>query len=112
MIGESITVFRGDTDKYGNSSKSEHGTVEGLFAWGPGVTTTRARTNDSLKGESAEAQIEFYAPRGADLKPRDRIRRANGQEFRILAGPMWDQVHPFDGFDFGWALYQVVTVSG
>lgn len=108
MMGERVEVYRGDTDKYGNPNKAAHGSVEGVFAWGTrGGATTRARRDESMKGESVALQVEFYVERGVDLRARDRIKRGNGQVFSVVAGPLWDQVHPFDGFDFGWAVYQV-----
>lgn len=112
MITETLTIYRGDTDKMGNPNKAEHGTIEGIIVWGPGAYSSRARPDNALKGESRSLQIELYAERGADLKPRDRIKRANGQSFSVLAGPMWDQSQPQTGHNFGWMVFQVETVSG
>lgn len=110
MRAETLTVLRGDTDKYGNSDKAEQGTVEGLFAWGPGVTTTRARA-DGGKRESALLQVELYVKRGSDIKVRDRVKRAGGQLFKVLAGPAWDNDAPHSGHDFGWVVFQVEQIT-
>lgn len=97
--GELLEVFRGDTDKYGNPNKTPHGTVRGSFAWGK-------FTRDRERRESKGMVAELYTARGVDLKPRDRIRRANGEAYAVIGG-MWDQDHPFDGFDFGMMVWQV-----
>jgi hypothetical protein len=111
VITETLTVYRGGTDKYGETYKEAHGTVSGVFAWGPGVTTTRARRDQDLKGESSAVQVELYVNSGADLKVRDRIRRPNGQAFNILAGPMWDCPQPQTGHNFGWKVFQVEAIT-
>lgn len=110
--GETLTVFRGGADKYGNPHKSEHGTVTGIFAWGPGKSTNKYTSSQGFRGESNSLTAQLYVPRGSDLKDKDRIRRANGQEYAVVGAAAWDQGHPFDGFDFGWMVFQVEGMNG
>lgn len=107
MIEETLTVLRGDTDKYGNPNKEAHGTAKGIFAWGSGP-----RANRNVKGNSSTVVTELYVKRGADVKARDRIRRANGEVYAVVGNAMWDQGHAFDGFDFGYMVFQVEAVNG
>lgn len=111
MNTETVTVYRGATDKYGNPDKQAHGTATGVFAWGPGTSSSKYRRNDT-HGESVSITAEFYVPRGTDLKARDRIRRTNGEEYTVTGHSLWDQVDPFTGHDFGWTVFQVESING
>lgn len=106
MTGESVTVYRGATDKMGNPNKASHGTVTGVFAWGS------ARRDKSFRGDSHAFLAELYVLRGADLQARDRIKRANGEEYAVVGHSKWDQVHPFDDFDFEWMVFQLEAMNG
>ena len=77
MITETLEVYRGDNDKHGNANKIPHHTVEGVFAWGTGTTSARFQGSNDRR-ESAQLTVELYVPRSADLKQRDRIKRADG----------------------------------
>lgn len=103
VITETLTVYRGDTDKYGNANKQEHGTVQGVLAWG----TTNPSEPPGGRGENASTGAELYVPKDADLKARDRVERANGDSYRVVGGAQWDQPHPVTGRQFGWAVYRV-----
>lgn len=105
MNEETLKVFRGGTDRFGNPNKDARGTVKGVFAWGP------VRRDRRLKGESSSAAAELYVRRGADLKARDRVERANGEQYMVIGNPLWDQGHAFDGFDFGYMVFQVEAVN-
>ena len=105
MSGEPLTVLRGGTDKYGNSHKAVSGTVEGVFAWGK-----YARAGQDGRGESSQLKAELYVKRGTDLRARDRVVRSNGDAFAVVGGPAWDAIHPFDGFDFGWMIFQLESM--
>lgn len=109
MDTEQLTVFRGGTDKYGNPNKRSNGTVDGVFAW-----TSKPRGAQFIegRGEMAEIAAELYVERDADLKPRDRIARSNGEQYRVVGHSMWNQDHPMDGFDFGWKIFLVEAING
>lgn len=112
MISESVTVYRGDTDKYGNPTKAPHGSVSGVFAWGTGSSSYRAFPDHAGKRESTRAIADLYVPRGTDLTARDRIKRANRDEYVVVGNPLWDQPHPVTGHNFGWMVFQVEAISG
>lgn len=111
MNDEILTVYRGATDNRGNPNKTVHGTVKGVFAWGPGTSTNKFGRDRNFKGESSSLTAELYVKRGADLKARDRIERANGEQYSVVGHASWDQGHPFDGFDFGYMVFQVEAVN-
>lgn len=103
---ESLTVYRGDTDKYGNPTKQEHGTVQGVLVWG----TTQPSTPVGERGESASTGAELYVAKGTDLRAKDRVKRANGDTYRVIGGAQWDQPHPVTGRDFGWQVFRLESV--
>lgn len=111
MITETVAVFRGDTDQYGNPHKEPHGTVEGVFAWGAGSSSYRAFPDRAGKRESSRVVADLYVPRATDLRARDRIRRANGEEYAVTSRALWDQPQPQTGHDFGWMVFQVEAIS-
>ncbi|RUP29750.1 MAG: hypothetical protein EKK51_18805 [Mycolicibacterium sp.] len=107
MVTETLSVYRGDTDKYGNADKQLNGTIQGVVSWGQ-----YARNGEKMRAESASVSVELFVKRGTDLKPRDRVVRADGQVFMVVGGSMWDQLHPMTGFDFGWTAYRLDAVTG
>ncbi|ALA48429.1 head-tail adaptor [Mycobacterium phage Lolly9] len=111
MNEETLTVTRGDTDKYGNPNKEAHGTVKGIFAWGPGTSTNKFGRDRNFKGESNSLTAELYVKRGSDLKARDRVQRANGELYAVVGHAAWDQNDPFGGYDFGYMVFQVEAVN-
>ncbi|WP_099024459.1 hypothetical protein [Mycolicibacterium palauense] len=100
---ESLTVYRGDTDRYGNPNKTVHGTVQGVLSWG----STQPSTPVGGRGENASTGAELYVPRGVDVKARDRIERASGDTYRVVGGAQWDQDHPVTNRNFGWVVYRL-----
>lgn len=103
---ETVSVFRGDTDRRGNPVKVPTGSVGVVFAWG-GVSRSSAE-----RRESAESNPEIYAPAGVDLRARDRIVRSNGQRFAVVGGPLWDQPGGFEVFGSAWVAFEVELVNG
>lgn len=103
MRGEPLTVFRGPTDSKGNPNKQEHGTVSGVISWGAANPSTPI----GGRGESASTGAELYVPKGTDLKAKDRVKRASGQMYAVIAGPLWDQPHPLTGRRFDYVVYQL-----
>lgn len=105
VAGETLAVYRGETDRYGNANKTKVGDVEGVFAWarwGPGSTS---------KADSASTTVELYVERGTDLRFRDRVERANGQQYAVVGREAWDQAFPFDGYDFGYMVFQLEAMN-
>jgi hypothetical protein len=105
---ETVTVYRGDTDRKGNPNKSANGTVGVVFAWG-GVSQSMGRFD---RQESAEFSPEVYAPLGVDLRARDRIQRANGERYAVVGHGCWDQPGGVEVFGSRWVSFQVEAVNG
>ncbi|SHT52912.1 Uncharacterised protein [Mycobacteroides abscessus subsp. abscessus] len=112
MVTETVQVFRGDTDKYGNPNKTPHGTAQVVFAWGSGKQSGRFRGTRSGRDEATVITAELFVARGTDLKARDRIVRSNGEKYAVVGHQMWDQVEPLSGYDFGWMSFQVESANG
>ena len=110
--GETLTVYRGGTDKYGNPNKSKGSDVDGVFAWASGATGTRWSQGSVSKADSSSAQIELYVKRGVDLRARDRVVRSNGEQYAVVGRASWDQDFPFDGYDFGYVVFQLEAMNG
>lgn len=103
---ETVTVYRGDTDRKGNVSKDAHGQVGVVFAWG-----TPSRSSDE-RVESAEFSAQVFAPKGTDLRARDRIQRSNGERYSVVGHPQWDEPSELEVFDYAWVVFQVESMNG
>lgn len=111
MVTETVQVFRGDTDKYGNPNKTPHGTAQVVFAWGSGRRADRFQSSRG-KDEAATVSVQLFVERGTDLKARDRIVRSNGEKYAVVGHQMWDQVEPHGGYDFGWMIFNAESANG
>ena len=59
--------------------------------------------------------VDGYAPRGDDVQAGDEIiatRDGKSITLAVQGIPMWDQVHPLSGKDFGHKLIRMRAVSG
>ncbi|SIL71956.1 Uncharacterised protein [Mycobacteroides abscessus subsp. bolletii] len=117
-ISETLTVYRGKTDKYGNPNGRDtpYGTIQGLIGWGssrgPNFQNTQNAVADA-HGESFSISATLFVRKGTDVKVRDRLVRANGQAF--VVGPvMWDEPEPFGGDTFldEDVVYQLTSTNG
>lgn len=106
MIGESLSVSRGETDRFGTRATTTRHTITGVIAWG-----TWSRSGQEYS-ESAEGDAELFAVKGVDLRPRDRVARDNGQVFAVVAGPHWTGQHPLTGRDFGRCVFTLKSLTG
>lgn len=106
MRGETLKVFRGKTDRYGNADKSEYGAVEGVFSWG------KYRRGSFNRSNGTAMNCELFVARGADLRARDRVERANGEQYSVVGRAEWDQDYPFDGSSFGVMVFQLEAING
>lgn len=111
---ETVTVYRGNTDKYGNTNKIKVNAIDVIFGYGPGTSSNRFRSiaDADIRCESAHVIAELYVKKDVDLKHRDRIERANGEQYSVVGHSLWDDEHPFDGFNFGWKMFQVESLNG
>lgn len=84
--GETVTVLRqGDVDDFGDpiagDEFTESHTVSGVVF----SHDTMDSTSANLKDWSVDGKV--YMPYGADVKPTDRIERANGDLVRVIGKP-------------------------
>lgn len=116
MRGESLTVYRGTTDKRSNPNKEPHGTIEGIFAWGSSGKGSALFGLNNDRAESASVTAQLYVTRGTDLKARDRVQRANGEQYAIVGHQQWGEDFPFgDGYDDDvddLVVFQVESTNG
>ena len=105
---ETVTVFRGDTDRKGNPNKSPNGTVDVVFSSG-GVSLSMGRFD---RQESSETSPEVFVPKGSDLRARDRIERSNGERYAVLGHPMWWQPNELEVFGRVWVVFSVEAING
>jgi hypothetical protein len=103
---ESVTVYRGDTDRKGNVSKAASGSVDVAFGWG-GLSRSRSDYQ-----ESADTSPQIYAVRGTDIQARDRIERSNGERYSVIGHPLWWQPNELEVFGFVWVVFQVEAMNG
>ncbi|BBZ67990.1 hypothetical protein MINS_34190 [Mycolicibacterium insubricum] len=106
IAGETLTVTRGATDRFGNRENTGTHEVVGVIAWHGFTRATGQRA------ESASGAPELYVKAGTDLRARDRITRASGQVFAVVGGPMWDGPHPITGNTPKNVAYQLEAVTG
>lgn len=59
----------------------------------------------------AISDVDLYVPRSADVQASDKID-LEGRIFTVQGRPMWDQVHPMTGRDYGYKLVRLREVSG
>ena len=105
---ETVTVFRGDTDRKGNSVKEPAGTVDAVFAWG-GVSRTMGEFD---RQESAEHTPEVYVRQGADVRARDRLERANGERYSVVGNALWNQLGGVEVFGDVWKVFELESMNG
>ena len=103
---ETVTVYRGETDRKGNTIKEPHGTVDAAFGWG---SWSRSRSDFQ---ESADTNPQVYVASGSDLRARDRIERANGERYSVIGHPLWWQPNELEVFDNVWVVFQVEAMNG
>lgn len=103
---ESVTVYRGETDRKGNVSKEPHGSVDVAFGWG-GLSRS-----PSDYQESADTTPQIFAASGIDLRARDRIERGNGERYSVIGHPLWWQPNELEVFGCVWVVFQVEAMNG
>ena len=110
MIGlESVTVYRGGTDRKGNVSKESVGEVEVAFDWGSGMSRS---FGDFDRADSATSAPHVYVYKGTDLRARDRIQRGNGERYSVVGHPVWEQPHEVSVFGNVWVCFKLESMNG
>lgn len=105
---ETVTVYRGGTDRKGNVDKEPHGTVGVAFGWG-GAGIASGFPGD--REDSAAFTAQVFVPKGADVRARDRLERANGERYAVVGHAMWDQLG-LDVFGSEWVVFEVESMNG
>lgn len=110
---ETVTVYRGGTDRKGNVDKAAAGSVAVAFAWGAsGRSTGRFASSSDERQESADITSQVFAPKGTDLRARDRIERSNGERYAVVGHPLWWQPNELEVFGDVWVVFQVEAMNG
>jgi hypothetical protein len=109
---ETVTVYRGDTDRKGNVTKNSSGTVSVAFAWGTSGRSTGRFDSSNERQESADITSQIYVPKGVDVQPRDRIERSNGERYSVIGHPLWWQPNELEVFGGVWVVFQVEAMNG
>lgn len=64
---------------------------------------------EPVNGDRGKAYSQagmLWTRRGSDLRDADEVTLAQGT-FGVIGGPVYDQVHPMGGTDFGWVRYTI-----
>jgi hypothetical protein len=96
ITGHTVTVFRYETDRYGDRTKVSEHTVDNC-AFAP-RTTAGGRDTAELTDRSqvVTSDAELYVPYGADVTPADVIRLPDGTDWEVVGGSeRWES--PFPG---------------
>lgn len=105
--GQTVTVLR-------YSAKDRHGDPVGAEAdhtiTGCGVDWNATTSNQEFQDVQI-TDVDLYVPRAADVVASDKVEIGD-RTFRVLGKPMWNQVHPMTGTDYGYKLVRLREVSG
>lgn len=105
--GVTVTVVRrGGNDRHGDpvGDDTDH-TIDQC-----GVDWNATSSNEQFQDVQI-TDVDLYMPRTADVLASDKIE-IDTHMFRVLGKPMWDQVHPMTGTDYGYKLVRLREVSG
>ncbi len=106
-FGETVTVVRrGGTDRSGDpiGDDDDHDIEQCGVDW-------NATTSNTQFQDVQVTDVDLYVPRSADVIASDKVG-IGSRMFRLLGKPMWDQVHPMTGRDYGYKLVRLREVSG
>lgn len=102
--GVTAEVSRRVTDRFGDGVWQNVGSVHPVAVdW-----QSTAETLDG--GEVTTTTVRAFIPRGADIRPSDRLSLPGGM-FHVTGAPMWDQRHPLTGTDFGFKVVELEEVK-
>ena len=104
--GVLVTVLRSATDRHGDpvGDEADH-TINGC-----GVDWNATTSNREFQDVQI-TDVDLYVPRAADVVASDKVE-IGARTFHVLGKPMWDQVHPMTGTDYGYKLVRLREVSG
>lgn len=107
---ETVTVYRGGTDRKGNVSKEPSGTARVAFGWG---SASRDVKFPGEREDSADVTAQVFVPAGVDVRSRDRLQRSNGERYAVIGHAMWGgQTNTMEVFGSGWVVFEVEAMNG
>lgn len=113
---ESLQVMRGFTDSTGTRTTVSTHSIEGMISWNFSRDASGRYTAQMTGRESAQIMALLIVPVGADVKPRDRVVRGNGEMFAIVGYDMWAEGNPLvdETFDpvANYMVFQLDSVNG
>ncbi|MFN3005138.1 hypothetical protein [Mycolicibacterium wolinskyi] len=110
--GETVTVARVTRDGSGDATTPKADVRKSAF----GKPETVA-IEDDQRGRRTVVERNWFCHRTGpggqpvDVEAGDRITRANGETYSVLAGPFGDNDHPLTGSDLGVKRYRVRRVG-
>lgn len=106
-FGETVTIIR-------TSARNRHGDPvgddESHSIEQCGVDWNASTSNTNFQDVQI-TDVDLYVPRSADVMASDKVD-IDGRLFFVQGKPMWDQVHPMTGTDYGYKLVRLREVSG
>jgi hypothetical protein len=100
VIGETVTITRYGTDRYGDRVQlSTHTLTRCAFA--PRARAAGFRTGeDTDRAQAVTSDAELYVPTGSDIAPTDTVILADGTTWEVTGRPeRWTD--PFSGQPVG-----------
>lgn len=104
--GETVAVTRVTRDGSADSPEAMPDVEKTAFGKPSSITL-----DDAQRGRRTVIERNWFCARAADVATGDRITRANGEQYSVIAGPFGDNDHPLTGHDFGIKRYRVRGVS-
>ena len=107
-FGDTVTIVRASArDRHGDPVGDDASHSIDLCGIDWNATTSNTQFQDVQITD-----VDLYVPRAADVLASDTVELPDGSTFRVVGRPMWDQVHPMTGTDFGYKLVRLREVSG
>ncbi|MFT4202191.1 hypothetical protein [Gordonia sp. (in: high G+C Gram-positive bacteria)] len=106
-FGETVTVVRrAGTNRHGDpiGDDADHDIAQCGVDWNATVSNQQFQ-------DVQVTDVDLYVPRAADIVASDKVE-IGSRTFSLLGKPMWDQVHPMTGTDYGYKLVRLREVSG
>ncbi|MBX9920005.1 MAG: hypothetical protein K2Y33_09305 [Mycolicibacterium frederiksbergense] len=98
--GETITPQR-YTEVFGESDWVDLSAISNVV-----IALDAPSADGQAAGKSYMQTGSLFAPRGSDLKDRDRFTYQD-KTFGVVGDARWNQNHPFTGANFGYVEYAI-----
>lgn len=104
--GETVTVTRVTRDGSSDSPAPAGSVTKTAFGKEEALTPL-----DDHGGRRTIVERNWFCHRGSDVQAGDRISRANGETYSVIAGPFGDVDHPLSGSDLGVMKFRLRRVA-